>query len=173
MGSGLELAETVSRSDYVKLGEPAPRSVVSGVDSNTDECLEGIGLGPSIGVGQPSTVRGSVAQLVNRLGRVVPLGVDESEPPQRQRPLMLEWSQTVFGGPWGFLAACAVVLLFDLVYVLLGFGSGMLAVGMLAAILPELRDVVVILLVLMLPAEFWWVACSRSGSACGASGNRP
>ena len=74
---------------------------------------------------------------------------------------MLEWSQTVFGGPWGFLAACGVVLLCDLVYVLLGFGAGMLAVGMLAAILPELHDVVVILLVLMLPVEAWVVARSR------------
>ena len=38
---------------------------------------------------------------------------------------MLDWSQTVFGGPWGFLAACGVVFLCDLVYVLLGFGAGM------------------------------------------------
>jgi uncharacterized membrane protein YfcA len=74
---------------------------------------------------------------------------------------MLEWSHTVFEGPGAFLAACAVVLLCDLVYVMLGFGAGMLAVGMLAAILPELRDVVVILLVLVLPVEAWVVRRSR------------
>ena len=36
---------------------------------------------------------------------------------------MLDWGQTVFGGPWGFVAACGVVLLCDLVYMLLGFGA--------------------------------------------------
>lgn len=73
----------------------------------------------------------------------------------------LDWSQTVFDGPWEFLAACAVVLLCDLVYVMLGFGAGLLAVGMLAAVLPELRDGVVILLVLLLPVEAWVVVRSR------------
>ena len=74
---------------------------------------------------------------------------------------MLEWNQTIFDGTGVFLAACAVVFLCDLVYVLLGFGAGMLAVGMLAAILPELRDVVVILLVLVFPVEGWVVARAR------------
>ena len=73
----------------------------------------------------------------------------------------LDWGQTVFGGPWGFLAACGVIFLCNLVYVLLGFGAGMLAVGMLAALFPDIRDVVVILLVLVFPAEGWIVARSR------------
>jgi uncharacterized membrane protein YfcA len=73
----------------------------------------------------------------------------------------MDWTQTVFGGLWGFLAACGVIFLCNLIYVLLGFGAGMLAVGMLAALFPDIRDVVVILLVLVFPAEGWIVARSR------------
>ncbi len=74
---------------------------------------------------------------------------------------MFDWNQTIFDGWEVFLLACAVVFLCDLVYLLLGFGAGMLAVGMLAAILPELRDVVVVLLVLMFPVEAWVVTRAR------------
>lgn len=45
----------------------------------------------------------------------------------------------------------------EAVYVLLGFGAGLIAVGSLALLLPELRDVVVLLLLVNLPAELWVV----------------
>ena len=59
---------------------------------------------------------------------------------------------------WPQLLAAALVLGgAAFVYVLLGFGAGLVAVGALALILPDLRDVVVLLLLLSLPAEGWVV----------------
>lgn len=58
------------------------------------------------------------------------------------------------------LAACAVLLVAQTVYVTLGFGAGLVAVGGLSLILPEVQDAVVILLLLNLPAESWVVATS-------------
>jgi len=48
----------------------------------------------------------------------------------------------------------------EAVYVLLGFGAGLIAVGTLALVLPELKDVVVLLLLVNLPAELWVVRSS-------------
>lgn len=60
---------------------------------------------------------------------------------------------------WPQLAAAALILGgAAAVYVLLGFGAGLIAVGALALVLPDLRDVVVLLLLLGLPAEIWVVA---------------
>lgn len=51
-------------------------------------------------------------------------------------------------------AICALVMaLAQAVYVLLGFGAGLIAVGLLALVVPEIRDVVVVLLLLNLPVE--------------------
>lgn len=59
---------------------------------------------------------------------------------------------------WPQLAAAALILGgAAAVYVLLGFGAGLVAVGALALVLPELKDVVVLLLLLGLPAEVWVV----------------
>jgi hypothetical protein len=44
---------------------------------------------------------------------------------------------------------------------MLGFGAGLIAVGGLALLLPELTDVVVLLLLVNLPAELWVVWSSR------------
>lgn len=59
-----------------------------------------------------------------------------------------------------FAAACAVLAFAEAVYVMLGFGAGLIAVGALALILPELRDAVVVLLLVNLPAELWVVVTS-------------
>lgn len=67
---------------------------------------------------------------------------------------------TVFASWWQLAAAGGVLVLAQLVYVMLGFGSGLIAVGLLAFVLPEVRDVVVLLLLVNLPAEASVVAGS-------------
>jgi uncharacterized membrane protein YfcA len=57
--------------------------------------------------------------------------------------------------------ACLILTVAEAVYVTLGFGAGLIAVGGLALVLPELRDVVVLLLLVNLPAELWVVWTSR------------
>ncbi len=68
---------------------------------------------------------------------------------------------SIFPTPWHFLVACLVLLVAELIYVLLGFGAGLVAVGSLALVLPEIRDVVVLLLIVSLPAEVFVVFTSR------------
>ena len=65
--------------------------------------------------------------------------------------------ETVFASLPQFLLVCLVLALAEAVYVLLGFGAGLIAVGSLALLLPELRDAVVILLLVNLPAELYVV----------------
>jgi len=67
---------------------------------------------------------------------------------------------TVFSSPAQFLVACLILAGAEAVYVLLGFGSGLIAVGALAFVLPELRDVIVVLLLVNLPAEAYVVISS-------------
>ncbi len=62
---------------------------------------------------------------------------------------------TIFSSPLEFALTCAVLIIAQLVYVLFGFGSGLIAVGSLALIFPELKDVVVLLLLVNLPAELF------------------
>lgn len=59
----------------------------------------------------------------------------------------------VFTSWWQFAATSAVVLVAQIIYVVFGFGSGLIAVGALALVYPEIRDVVVLLLLVNLPAE--------------------
>jgi uncharacterized protein len=64
-------------------------------------------------------------------------------------------------GSWGqFAAVCAVILVAQAIYVLFGFGAGLIAVGALAALLPSLTDVVVLLLIVSCPVELAVVASS-------------
>ncbi len=80
--------------------------------------------------------------------------------------------ETVFDSAAQYAVACLVLAVAEAVYVLLGFGAGLIAVGTLALIMPELRDVVVMLLLVNLPAELFvvwksrrivaWRACSPS-----------
>ena len=69
-------------------------------------------------------------------------------------------SYTIFATPWHFVVTCLVLLAAQIVYVVFGFGSGMIAVGSLALIFPEIKDVVVLLLLINLPAEASVVARS-------------
>ena len=63
-------------------------------------------------------------------------------------PLIFEtWAQ--------YLLSCGILVIAQLVYVLFGFGSGLIAVGALALVFPDIRDVVVLLLLVNLPAEVW------------------
>ena len=68
--------------------------------------------------------------------------------------------ETVFASPWQLLAAALVLVVAEAIYVLLGFGAGLVAVGALALLLPDVRDVVVVLLLVNLPAELFVVASS-------------
>jgi uncharacterized protein len=61
--------------------------------------------------------------------------------------------ELVFTSWWQFATAGAVLLAAQVVYVVFGFGSGLIAVGSLALVFPEIRDVVVLLLLVNLPAE--------------------
>lgn len=73
---------------------------------------------------------------------------------------MLETS-TVFGSLPEFVAACAVLLAAEVVYVTFGFGAGLIAVGLLALILHAAQDVVVVLMLATLPVELVVVLASR------------
>ncbi len=61
--------------------------------------------------------------------------------------------ELVFTSWWQFAMTGAVLLAAQIVYVVFGFGSGLIAVGALALVFPEIRDVVVVLLLVNLPAE--------------------
>jgi uncharacterized membrane protein YfcA len=68
---------------------------------------------------------------------------------------------TIFHSPFEFAVTCAILVIAQLVYVMFGFGSGLIAVGSLALIFPEIRDVVVMLLLVNLPAELFITWKSR------------
>jgi uncharacterized membrane protein YfcA len=69
--------------------------------------------------------------------------------------------ETVFDSTAQYGIVCCVLVVAEAVYVLLGFGAGLIAVGTLALVMPELRDVVVVLLLVNLPAELFVVWRSR------------
>lgn len=54
-----------------------------------------------------------------------------------------------------------MVALAQLIYVLFGFGSGLVTVAILALVLPDLQDVVVLILLINLPAVLFVVLRSR------------
>ena len=68
--------------------------------------------------------------------------------------------ETIFDSLPQFLIVCLILALAEAVYVLLGFGAGLIAVGTMALLLPELKDAVVLLLLVNLPAELWVVRSS-------------
>ncbi len=68
---------------------------------------------------------------------------------------------TTFFSSWPqFAIACVVMLLGEMVYVMFGFGVGLIAVGCLAVLLPDIRDVVVLLLLVNVPVEVFVVVTS-------------
>jgi uncharacterized membrane protein YfcA len=68
--------------------------------------------------------------------------------------------ETIFDTLPQFLMVCMILAIAEAVYVLLGFGAGLIAVGTMALLLPELKDAVVLLLLVNLPAELWVVRSS-------------
>ena len=68
--------------------------------------------------------------------------------------------ETIFESIPQFLVVCLVLAAAEMVYVLLGFGAGLIAVGAMALLLPELKDAVVLLLLVNLPAELYVVRSS-------------
>lgn len=67
---------------------------------------------------------------------------------------------SVFSSPWQLVAVGLVLVVAEAIYVLLGFGAGLVAVGALALLLPDVRDGVVLLLLVNLPAEIFVVLTS-------------
>lgn len=67
----------------------------------------------------------------------------------------------IFSGPVQYAATCLVLVVAQMVYVMFGFGAGLIAVGSLALLFPDMQDVVVLLLLVNLPAELWVVWRSR------------
>lgn len=68
--------------------------------------------------------------------------------------------ETVFPSVWVLVAAAAILFVSQVVYVTLGFGAGLVAVGGLSLVLPEVQDAVVLLLLVNLPAEIAIVSTS-------------
>ena len=68
---------------------------------------------------------------------------------------------TIFPTLLVYAVTCAVLVAAQMVYVLFGFGAGLIAVGSLALIFPEIKDVVVLLLLVNLPSEILVVIQSR------------
>lgn len=62
-----------------------------------------------------------------------------------------------------FAAASGAMLVAEMVYILFGFGAGLIAVGSMAMLLEQVTDVVVVLLLLSLPPELY-VVCTNRGS---------
>lgn len=54
-----------------------------------------------------------------------------------------------------FALACLVMIVAQAVYVMFGFGSGLIALGLLAFFLPSVQDLVVVILLVALPAELF------------------
>jgi hypothetical protein len=67
----------------------------------------------------------------------------------------------VFSDPVELMICCAVLAVGQLVYVLFGFGAGLISVGGLALAGVPVQDVVVLMMLVNLPAELWVVGTSR------------
>jgi len=69
--------------------------------------------------------------------------------------------ETVFTSLPQFLGACLLMAGAQAVYVLFGFGAGLIAVGGMALFMPHVTDVVVLLLLVCLPSEAFVFSRSR------------
>lgn len=74
---------------------------------------------------------------------------------------MIEAIAEIFPGWFEFILASSVFFLAELLYVAVGFGAGLLCVGILALFMPVIQDVVVLLLLVNLPVEMAIVWSSR------------
>lgn len=60
-----------------------------------------------------------------------------------------------------YLLTCLILLVAQTIYVLFGFGAGLIAVGSLAVVLSDIKDVVVMMMLVSLPPEILVVVTSR------------
>ncbi len=67
----------------------------------------------------------------------------------------------VFPNLYLYLATCLILAVAQMIYVLFGFGAGLIAVGSLALFYPDMQDAVVLLMLVNFPAELWVVIHSR------------
>ena len=74
--------------------------------------------------------------------------------------------ETIFDSFPQFILVCLILAAAEAVYVLLEFGAGLISVGAMALLLPELQDAVVLLLLVNLPAELWVVRSSWRRGQC-------
>jgi len=70
-------------------------------------------------------------------------------------------STTVFRTLPIYAATCGAMLVAEMVYILFGFGAGLIAVGSMAMLLEQVTDVVVMLLLLNAPPELYVVYTNR------------
>jgi hypothetical protein len=68
---------------------------------------------------------------------------------------------SIFPGPLSYLVTSLVLAFAQAVYVLFGFGSGLIALGLLALVFPSVQDIVVVILLTALPAEIFVAWTSR------------
>jgi hypothetical protein len=68
---------------------------------------------------------------------------------------------SIFPGPLPYLVTALVLAFAQAVYVLFGFGSGLIALGLLALVFPSVQDIVVVILLTALPAEIFVAWTSR------------
>ena len=73
---------------------------------------------------------------------------------------IFEFIQTIFSSAPQFLSACAIILLAQAIYVMSGFGAGLIALGCLTLVSLDVRDVVVTVLLLNVPGAAFVVAFS-------------
>jgi uncharacterized membrane protein YfcA len=73
--------------------------------------------------------------------------------------MMIE-TVTVFSSWPELIGICLVMVVAEIVYVSFGFGAGLIAVGLTAAIHPEIRDIAVVLMLINLPIEIFVVCRS-------------
>jgi uncharacterized membrane protein YfcA len=76
----------------------------------------------------------------------------------------------VFASWEQFALVFGVILVAEAIYVLFGFGAGLIAVGTLALVLPGVQDVVVVLMLVNIPAELFVVSRTRQSIAWGGIG---
>ncbi|MFC1609510.1 sulfite exporter TauE/SafE family protein [Myxococcota bacterium] len=69
--------------------------------------------------------------------------------------------ETLFASWPQYVATCLLLAVAQAVYVLFGFGGGLVAVGCLALVLVNIQDVVVMLVLVYLPAELYVAVTSR------------
>ncbi|OGP50325.1 MAG: hypothetical protein A2Y79_01120 [Deltaproteobacteria bacterium RBG_13_43_22] len=64
---------------------------------------------------------------------------------------------TFFTSYWQWLLSCLIILMAQTIYVLFGFGLGLIAVGLMALFIDPVTNIIVLILFIALPAEIYVV----------------